>query len=225
MPSESADQFLITDDEKKSDYVIARLALWAGDVDTAIAHLKKCSKPLRRREKWNPYTHPISASAARTLNQLRLRLREYATIRHAIGIGSNQTKENVLRSVSGHLGGVIWIESAREFELCAFLLELSWEAEFYRNVAMQSEHSGSSKSIKDLGYGHDRALIDPMSKDESTGLGWVQTGDMFVQVEVSDFCTISARGTWTATSLPSALKIITAPFQTLLDKIDPAIVP
>jgi hypothetical protein len=219
------------DDEARSPLlIIAKLALWAGDLSEAEAQLMRIIEsvsPERRRS--TVFDDPVIASARRALRQLKRRRSEFHLLAKAAGVAESTREQNPLRSGGRHLSGIVWALNEREFELRAYLTDLSWEAAFYIMVARNSDDAEAQERVRQLGYGLDitkeaedsKGSID--SADEAVlGVFWVKLiGQLFVQIEVSDFCTFRARGVWIAIDPPKQREQVTEPFQNLLDRIDP----
>jgi hypothetical protein len=208
--------------DEYDDYLVARLALWAGDSKEAEERLERYQKPRRGASNSNGFSSLAATSANRTLQQLRRRMSEYKSITKAVGLTDDDGISTILRSAGGHLGGVIWAETDREFELRAYLLHLPWEADFYRRIEKLSVTSTAEQHMNNIpAYGDKKPEQSPQLDEASLGLEWVQNADFFMQIAVSDFCTLSARSVWTRQQLPDELVAITQPYQRILDEIDP----
>lgn len=199
------------------DYLVARLALWAGDTEEAIKRLEKYG--VGRNE--NPLTDLATASAATTLRQLHRRLGEYESIYAASNIQTSTTSEYILKSRFGNLHGVIWVEGDREFELRAYLLYTKREEQFYMNAKRLASSATTGSTIETtLQYGVAAVERQDPKQDPKLDLEWVVEGSCFLQVAVSDFCTFTVRSIWTLKDLPTDLVQIAKPFQLLLNEFD-----
>jgi hypothetical protein len=199
------------------DYLVARLALWAGDTEEAIVRLEKYGTGRNK----DPLTDLARASAATTLRQLHRRLGEYESIYAASNIQISTTNEFVLKSPLGNVRGVIWVEGDREFELRAYLLHTNLEERFYLNAKRLASMANTGGRIETaLRYGVAAIERRDPKQDLRLDLEWVVEGSCFLQVAVSDFCTFTARGIWTLKNLPTDLAQVTKPFQLLLNEFD-----
>ena len=188
------------------DYLVARLAMWAGDIEEA--ELRLINYPRRI----DFYQNFAAASADRTLRQLRRRNGEYQTALNASNISPEPNVSPALRSAGGHLGGVLWAESDREFELRGYLMDLSWNEQFYERARALSDGTslGDSRSEKKVEKTRERS-----------GLNWNTSENIFIQVHIGAFQTLSAHGVWVAEREPKNAKELLAPFQSVLNQIDP----
>ena len=200
-------------------YIVARLALWAGDLSQARERLQMYRHTADADEGRAAFPFDAAHCADRTLRQLNRRVSEYRTIYTTLGFSTPARPRNILRSANGHLGAAIWVETHREYELRAYLLDLAWEQTFYDRSRRLSE-SGERQSGATI-YGTDQAS---QSKNDQFALSieWAGGGPLFIQVAVSDFGTFSARGVWTLTTPPKSEEDIIRPYQRLLDAIDSA---
>jgi hypothetical protein len=200
-----------------TNYVVARLALWAGDADEAAMRLSVYKGGAITRG----WSHLINKSAVRT-RRLKRRQSEYKAIYSAAGMPYSQTTEHILRSTGSHLGAVIWVENERDYELRIYLLDLAWEGEFYRIAEVSAQTLGVMATKPGLVPSYGQKLGDGQGNQASLGLEWAIQGTMLLQVAVGDFGTATVRGTWTGAPLPSQLSEIIHPFQDLLDRLDPS---
>jgi hypothetical protein len=165
----------------------------------------------------------LNKSAVRTLRQLKRRQSEYKAIYTAAGLSVETTTEHILRSKGDHLGAVIWVESERDYELRVYLLDLSWEADFYRIARGNAQQVGGMAVEPGPEYGYGQKTGDHQLMEASLGLEWAVQDTMLLQVAVGDFGIATVRGTWTTLQLPRQLSDIISPFQILLDELDPRI--
>lgn len=199
------------------DYLVARLALWAGDTEEATWRLEN----YRSTRTKSVLTDLAAASAQKTLRQLKRRLSEYESIYAACDFRPGTTGEHVLNSEAGIMRGVIWVEGDREFELRAYLRDTTLEEQFYWNAARLHRSTIRQTTTETyLRYGLEPIALRDLRQDPKLNLEWVVEGDCFLQVAVSDFCTFCAHSTWTLQDLPMELAQITKPFQLLLNEFD-----
>lgn len=204
------------------DYIVARLALWAGDTAEARRRLRIYRRGRRGTDDNSNFRVEAHECADRTLRQLNRRVSEYNTIYKTAGLNSSHSPTNILRSAAHHLGGVVWIETDREYELRAYLLDLSWEPTFYERAVRFVKDVETSRVL--LNYRHEtNQTAFPSGEDRELALGleWVAHGEIFVQAYVSDLGTLSARGVWTVPDPPPNEGAIFSAFQQLLNKFDP----
>jgi hypothetical protein len=218
------------DAELQKSFTVAKLALWAGDYLTAEANLRRAAAPHRRMPPGSPQVEDLTAvSARRSLRQLQRRRNEFEALAQSAGIPQQiSALHPAMQSAGNHLAGVIWPESEREYELRCYVRDLSWEAEFYKMAARLSGEEDAFRRARHLGYGVG-ALQEPVTSilapDESAALdiAWGMTlGQLALRVEISDFCTCTARGSWLVQALPENIDDIISPYQEFLSKLDPA---
>ena len=232
--------FQPSDDEL---FTVANLALWAGDAARARRNLTEI---LRRnqatRGSVSVFAYPLLSSAQRALRQLDRRISEY----RKLGKFSEQSyvrtqSREALQSSGAHLAGMIWVESERSFEFRCYLLDLSWEEHFYKMCATEIDKHvalnniadlGIDKhvaldNIADLGYGSngsrdEREGTDEADRVDTLELSWATTkGEMFLEVEVSDLCTLTAQSVWIGKEPPKSSDQLIAVFQEVLNVLDP----
>ncbi|WP_037246982.1 hypothetical protein [Rhodopirellula baltica] len=189
------------------DYLVARLAMWAGDIEEAELRLTNYPRGI------DFYDNFAASSADRTLRQLRRRNGEYRTASNALDLSTEPTVSPALRSAGGHLGGVLWAETDREFELRGYLMDLSWNDMFYEKARVFSDGTALGDSPTEKKVEKTR---------EPSGLSWNTSGNFFIQVHIGAFQTLSAQGVWIADREPKNAKEVLAPFHSILNQIDPA---
>ena len=210
-------------------FTVANLALWAGDAANARRNL---SEILRRNQATqgsvSVFVNPLVSSAQRVLRQLDRRIAEYRRLGQSLELSTDQTQSReALQSSGGHLAAMIWAETERTFELRSYLIELSWEADFYKRCATLSGKDVALKGIVSLGYGRDISGEQVQGTDEAQRvdaleLAWAITrGEMFLEIEVSDLCTLTAHSVWIGKEPPETSDQLVAVFQKVLDEIDP----
>ncbi len=219
-------------DSQPSDdelFTVANLALWAGDAARARRNLTEI---LRRSQATgrsvSVFEDPLLSSAQRALRQLNRRISEYRKLsKLAEGSNARTQSREALQSSGGHLAGMIWVESERSFDFRCYLLDLSWEKHFYKMCATVSDKHVALNNIADLGYGSngsrdEREGADEADRDDTLELSWATTkGEMFLEVEVSDLCTLTAQSVWIGKEPPESSDQLIAVFQEVLNVLDP----
>lgn len=215
------------DEAAGGDFNVVNLALWAGDLETAREILD--AHVTAQGTQISPFEHPVLSSFQRLRRQLVRRLNEYSALAESAGLPEELRDANPpLQSSGGHLRAIIWAESERDYELRCYLRDLGWEREFYERAAGLAEEAGvagAADRAARRGYGVEEAhtLVDEAGDDDAAnGIAWATTsGNMFLQPEVSDFCTCSVRGVWTAAELPAQAADVVRIFQAFLNEFDP----
>lgn len=216
------------DEAAGDDFNVVNLALWAGDLETAREILE--SNATVGGEPISPFEHPVLASLQQLHRQIVRRLNEYTALAESADLPDDlRTASAPLQSGGGHLRAIIWAESERDYELRCYLRDLSWEQEFYERAAGLAANAGVADAparAARRGYGTEeaRALADEARNDDAANdIAWATTvGSMFLQPEVSDFCTCSVRGVWTAAELPAQADDVIRIYQGFLNGFDPA---
>jgi hypothetical protein len=214
------------DEGAADDFIVAKLALWAGDFQTAEALLTNIAPAHTRGTPRPIFEHPVLASAQRLLAQLRRRMGEYRLLAASAAL-PNEMIEAVpaMQSRGTHLRAVIWVESDRQYELRCYVCNLAWEREFYTRGARLSQVPGAAERVSNLGYGV--ANVHPAAEaaeaaEGALEIGWgYNAGEMFLQPELSDFCTCTVRALWIANQLPETTDPMQRIYQEFLDTFDP----
>lgn len=199
------------------DYLVARLALWAGDADEA----EKRLSVYRGGSVTKGWSHLLNKSALRTKRQLKRRQSEYKAIYAAAAMTASATTEHILRSKGGHLGAVVWVENERDYELRIYVLDLAWEEDFYRIAKSTAKNRGGMATKVGSAPLYGQKVAAGHSQSSALGVEWALRGTMLLQVAVSDFDTATVRGTWIEAQLPGQLDEIISPFQELINEWDP----
>ncbi len=221
------------DEAAGDDLNVVNLALWAGDFQTASDIMSAIALSAFRGGRISPFEHPVLASLQRLQAQLERRLNEYTALADSANLPVGLHNANApLQSGGGHLRAIIWAESGRDYELRCYLRDLRWEQEFYARAAGLGEAAGvagARRRATRRGYGVAglHAVRDDAGKDDAANdIAWATAaGNMFLQPEVSDFCTCSVRGVWTARELPTDAEVVIRIYQDFLESFDPAVAP
>jgi hypothetical protein len=230
MPSTNPEPDYRTEAELWDLFAVANLALWAGDYPGAEERLTGVVRQTRRATRGvTHFQHPVGASAATALRQLRRRRTEFGELASAGGLTPTQIAPTpALRSSGGHLSAVLWAESDWEYELRAYVNDLDWEREFYKSGAERSLDPEARSNVARLEYGNtdaaDRSsqIVRTTGTTSALSIRWVvSTPTLSLQVEFSDFSTCTVRGVWTSPLPPQTTDEVVAVFQGLLDELDP----
>ena len=216
------------DEAAGGDFNVVNLALWAGDLETAREILD--AHATVQGTQISPFEHPVLASFQRLHRQLVRRLNEYTALAESASLPEELRNANPsLQSSGRHLRAIIWTESDRDYELRCYLRDLSWEQEFYERAAELAADAGvadapARAARRGYGVGDAHVVADEAGDDDAANdIVWAATvGSMFLQPEVSDFCTCSVRGVWTAVELPAQADDVVRIFQGFLNGFDPA---
>lgn len=213
-----------TDPEKVDDLVVAKFAEWAGDTAFAIGALLEYERTVSKKRQEDPSEVFLDRAASERLINLVEARRESRSelIRYSEkGLttvfpipGSNINDDDPPTEMpiveSTNLRGVVHIMSERQFELRAFLKNLSWEQELFKKVEELSTEPTERKKDQ---------LNDEVNERGRSG-SWVIEGDLFREIEVDDLGLITARGTWTKSRLPETPKPIFDAFKEVLRQLD-----
>jgi hypothetical protein len=120
-----------------------------------------------------------------------------------------------------HLRGVIWRLGSREFQMYAYLTDLSWESNLFKNAKIFISKFGEEKLPSYLDSGEEARIKSFMGSSGS----WLITGNPFFQVHISDLGLIEAHGLWIKKELPKEAGQIKKAFSSILDKLDEKGVP
>jgi hypothetical protein len=201
------------------NFIVATFALWAGDFEYAETLLKRYSNAPALNGAVESADDLIRRTGALRLRQLRQKKREFKLLAAEHGLRNPvQAKPTVL--VTNHLRGALWRLGAREFELRAYLIDLTWEESLLRlahNEADQHERSLESVEQRDssLGFG------DNQAPRTTRGVAWTVTGSLLLRAQLSDMCLLEVNGLWTEAKLTNTDEEIKGPFLKLLHALDP----
>lgn len=202
-----------------NNFIVATFALWAGDFEYAETLL-------------SPYAHVpalngavespddlIKRTGALRLRQLRQKKGEFKELAAEYGL-RNPVVANPTVLVTNHLRGALWRLSAREFELRAYLIDLTWEESLFRlahKEADQHERSLEPVEQRNRGLGFE----DNQPPRTTRGVAWTVTGSLLLRAQLSDMCLLEVNGLWTETKLTNSDELIKEPFLKLLHALDP----
>lgn len=205
------------------NFITATFALWAGDFDHAEALLKPYANAPSLDGAVASPDDLIRRTGALRLRQLRYKKREFRELAREHGLQTPiQATPAVLETK--HMRGALWRLAAREFDLRAYLTDLSWEEKMLHlahNEAALHERfeeriAHSDYTLKFLGDRESRT---------SLGVTWTVTGSMLLLAQLSDLCLLDVNGIWTQPDLPKTEHEIKEPFLLLLKALDPDSIP
>ena len=203
------------------DFITATFALWAGDFEYAEALLHQYSMaPPLDGEVESP-EDLIRRTGALRLRQLRQKKGEFKLL--AAQYPSRELKANPDVLETTHLRGALWRLEAREFNLRAYLKDLSWQQNMLRLAHKEALlHERVEERVDQSNYG--LGLRGEQQPQISLGASCTVTGSLLLRVQLSDLCLLEVNGVWTEHSLPISDHDIKQPFLKLLHALDPDIV-
>ncbi|HEX8916269.1 MAG TPA: hypothetical protein VF796_28220 [Humisphaera sp.] len=205
-------------------YIVARFAEWAGDLAYSRTLYAKVGRGEQYRlfpEKFDGPTDVIgfvsSLRAARlgepTFEQSR------ALASKVFAVEREDEKSTVVEPLplrpTANLRAVVHRVGVRDFEMRAYLSNPDYERRLF---AMATKLGARQTASADQGEATATkgAYVSP-------GGEWVIEGVLFQQVAVSDFGLIKSDGRWTKEEPPRDAGEVLAPFQKLLDALDPSV--
>lgn len=204
-------------------FIVATFALWAGDFDYAERLLNQFSPPhktasLDSSEIQSP-EDLIRRTGALRLRQLWQKKGEFKVLIAADPSIKSFASEPMVLSTD-NLRGAVWRLNSREFQMLAYLTRLDWETQMIRLAHLQA---GRHESFP---RPHDKQTRDLFAElnhvdVQQLGTAWNVTGDLLLQVNLSDMCLLEVRATWTAVRLPDNVQEIVTPLLNLLKSLDP----
>lgn len=217
-------------DDQVASYIVSTLAAWAGDEDFALAELQTVSEPPYEPSERSaggglkPFEviQFVAALQRKELESALRRDRKPSALSPARDLSHEQKPaRRVAEEAAGsdlvvttHMRGVIRAVALAEYELRAFLTDLSWEGELLRRAAVLSKVGETTND--DL-----QTHAADAGPPDSIGGQWVERGgELFQVVSVSEFGLVRVRGYWVAQTQESWPSIRKAFAQTL-SNIDP----
>lgn len=214
-----------TPNSEGDQYVLAKLALWAGDIDYALTQLDVL---LRVRDyPFNRYPEHASidviGTAASRLRRQAIRLR--GEIKRAARDGDWQfpaLQPMVLIDSRRFVRATLWQREPRRFALLTYLSDLGMEQQFYRviDALAETQSSDTASPRYDL-MSAEHISVAKTSRGElpiDYSPTFAFEGNPFIEAQASDFGTIEAEVIWTLRSLPSKASDIVGPCESILDK-------
>lgn len=115
-----------------------------------------------------------------------------------------------------HLRGIIWRLGSREFQMYAYLTDLSWESNLFKKAKIFISKFGEEK-LPPYPDSEEEAHIKSFMGSSGS---WVVSGNPFFQVHISDLGLIEARGLWIKKELPKEAGQIKKAFGSILYNLD-----
>jgi hypothetical protein len=201
------------------NFIVATFALWAGDFEYAETLLSRYGNAPPLDGAVESTNDLIRRTGALRLRQMRQKKGEFKQLAAEYGL-KNPVLANPTVLVTNHLRGALWRIDAREFNLRAYLTDLTWEESLLRlahNEANQHERSLESveRSESSLDFG------DNLPSRITRGVTWTVTGSLLLRAQLSDMCLLEVNGLWTEAKLTSTDEGIREPFLKLLHALDP----
>ena len=115
-----------------------------------------------------------------------------------------------------HLRGIIWRLGSREFQMYAYLTDLSWESNLFEKAKILISKFGEEKFPSYLGSErelHTKPFL-------GNGGSFVFTGNPFFQIHISDLGLVEVHGLWIKKDPPKDADQIKKPFGSVLEKLD-----
>ena len=205
------------------NFITATFALWAGDFEYAEQLLSRYSNESPLKDAVESPDDLIRRTAALRLRQLRQKKGEFKSLAAEQGLRSPvQANPAVLETK--HLRGALWRLGAREFNLCAYLTDLSWHENMLRFAHREAAlHERVEEPIVQKNYGLD--FRDEQQSKINLGVAWTVTGSVLLRAQLSDLCLLEVNGLWTEPELPHTDEEIKQPFVRLLNALDPDLIP
>ncbi len=195
-------------------YIVARLALWAGDFDYA-QNLLRDFAPLSKHGAMPDTVHNteelIVYAAALRHRQLARRKGEFTQLAETISVPDGSLTPQPLVIATRHLRAAVWRVGARQFQMRAYMSDLTWEAELFR-----------------LSRAQVRELPEPSPPPRSAqprhfvplGTAWLRPGNPFVQIAISDLGLIQADALWTEAGAPVEFRPFHEAFKAVLESLE-----
>lgn len=207
-------------------FVVATLALWAGDMAHVRALLSdvKESRTFKNVEAIASPEELLDVAAALRLRQLGQKRGEFSKLtgdlqpRRQVSNAQRQAEPSlrsdaiVLRT--DHLRAAVWRLGGREFVANGYLSDLAWEDSFYQAVS----ELDTAENVDDS-----PGLIEPSALeriDRRRGGSWVIEGDVLCAVDVTDMGIFEIHATWTAAEALTEFGQIREAVQGVLDAIE-----
>jgi len=191
----------------------ARYAAWAGDIDHCrelLGEIENKSKGLTEPRYLGSYGLIIRA-ADQLSERLNSRVEEIDVQRLRIN------KRQLI--TTAHLRAVVHRIADFEFEVRAYLDDLSWEESLYaRATAIEAERGRLEMRTHNHG---DSSSIESFKPLRRPATSWrVVENQLACNIVVGPFCLIIMRGTWTAVEPPTDIDQVKTTFEKALNEID-----
>jgi hypothetical protein len=201
------------------NFIMATFALWAGDFEYAETLLSRYANVPPLNGAVESPDDLIRRTSALRLRQLRQKKGEFKLLAAEHGL-RNPVLPNPTVLVTNHLRGALWRLGAREFDLRAYLTDLTWEENLLRLAHIEADqHERSLEPVEQtdssLGFG------DNEPSRMTRGVTWTVTGSFLLRAQLSDMCLLEVNGLWTEAKLTNSDEEIKEPFLKLLHALDP----
>jgi hypothetical protein len=206
--------------ENVDAYIVAHAAEWAGDVENSLRHYEQIiggePEAILKNEVKGPSDAVLLAASYRAIA-----IQDSQKKREILALRSGALRRQIGESIkpvgirpTRHLRGVVRRTAEREFELRAYLSDVTWEEDLLRSARKLARLFGRqsepymSHSPEDGAY-------------KKLGSGWAMEGKLLRLINISDLGLIKCRGIWTEVHPPTDAEVIINAFQEILDKLDP----
>jgi len=196
-------------------FVVATFALWAGDVAFAEELLRAVSSPGRAATYYEHAESPedvIRTTGALRLRQLWQRKGEF----RKLAAEYDRLIDQPLILAGKHIRGTVWRLGERNFQMQAYLTDLSWERELFPRA--QSEAAKHQPRRRPETLGEQRG---PSPTDSATRVvSWTILGNPLLQVELTDLALLEVSVVWVERELPQAAEQLREPLSQLIAHLD-----
>lgn len=205
------------------NFIRATFALWAGDFEYAEALLTPYSNSPSLDSDAESPDDLIKRTAGLRLRQLRYKKREFKVLAGEYGLRTPvQATPAVLET--RHMRGALWRLGTREFNLRAYLTDLSWDEKMLHLAHSEAAlHERFEERFLQSDYSLD--FLGNREPRTTLGVTWTVTGNILLRAQLSDLCLLDVNGIWTQQGLPKADEQVREPFLRLLKTLDPDSVP
>lgn len=202
------------------DYVVARLAMWAGDFDHAARLLSRFAP----QHEYGAFPDAVSSTedliryaAALRRRQLAQKSGEFSKLSEELRIEGAVLVYQPEVITTTHLRGAIWRVGIRQFQMRAYLSDLTWEDGLLRAARALIAQSDDSQVPLPKTAGVSRTQRKPFV---GQGGSWVSVGNPFVEIALSDLGLIEADAVWTEGDRPRSVEPIRGKFRSILEQLD-----
>jgi hypothetical protein len=205
-------------------FVIASLALWAGDFANFEQQLLEYSNPRDVKHIYRSAETPedfIKATGALRLRQFWQRRGEFKKIISEYSVRETRITETPNIFETKNLRATLWRTGEREFLMKGYLKELSWQDALFKRARDVARRAASTNvdTLRQAGEAFDSEAGERAF--EGLGVAWIVPANPFIQIEVTDLGLLEATGLWTLPMLPENSDPITTPFVRVLQTLDP----
>jgi|ERR1044072_4750338 hypothetical protein len=191
----------------------ARYAAWAGDID----HCRELLGEIERKSKTltEPSYHGSYGLIVRAADQLSERLNSPV---EEIDVQRLRINRRQLITTT-HLRAVVHRTADFEFEVRAYLDDLSWEESLYaRAIAIETERGGRLETRTQKEGNSPIESFKPLRRPATS---WrIVENQLAFDIVVGPFCLIIMRGTWTSAEPPLDIDQVRTTFEKALNEID-----